>query len=49
MSFNYEIIGNLIGQVVSQALPIGIIFYITEMLVSMFLKFAFPRRYNIDR
>lgn len=49
MNFDYQIIGNLIGQVVSQALPIGIIFYLTEMLVSMFLKFAFPRRFNVDR
>lgn len=49
MSFDYQVIGNLIGQVVQQALPIGIIFYLTEMLVSMFLKFAFPRRYNVDR
>ena len=49
MIFDYTVIGNLIGQVVSQALPIGIIFYLAEMLVSMFLKFAFPRRYNVDR
>lgn len=49
MNFDYQIIGNFIGQVVAQALPIGIIFYLTEMLVSMFLKFAFPRRYSMDR
>lgn len=49
MSFDYQIIGNIIGQVVSQALPIGILFYLSEMLVSMFLKFAFPKRYNFDR
>lgn len=46
MTFDYTIIGNLLGQVVSQALPIGIIFYLTEMLVSMFLRFAFPKRYR---
>lgn len=49
MVFDYTIIGNLIGQVVSQALPLGIMFYLSEMLVSMFLKFAFPKRYNFDR
>lgn len=49
MTFDYQVIGNIIGQVVSQALPIGILFYLAEMLVSMFLKFAFPRRYNFDR
>lgn len=46
MNFDYQIIGDLLGQVVQQALPIGILFYLTEMLVSMFLKFAFPKRYN---
>ena len=46
MNFDYQIIGNLLGQVVEQALPIGILFYLTEMLVSMFLKFAFPKKYR---
>lgn len=46
MNFDYTIIGNLLGQVVQQALPIGIIFYLAEMLVSMFLRFAFPKRYK---
>lgn len=46
MSFDYSTIVNLIAQVVSQALPIGIIFYFAEMLVSMFLRFAFPKHYR---
>lgn len=46
MSFDYTVIGELIGQVTKQALPIGIIFYLAEMLVSMFLRFAFPKRYG---
>lgn len=46
MNFDYQVIGNILGQVVGQALPIGILFYLAELLVSMFLKFAFPRRYR---
>ena len=46
MIFDYSIIVNLISQVVSQALPIGIIFYLAEMLVSIFLRFAFPKHYR---
>lgn len=46
MTFDYTIIGELLGQVVQQALPIGILFYLAEMLVSMFLRFAFPKRYK---
>lgn len=46
MIFDYATIVNLISQVVSQALPIGIIFYLAEMLVHMFLKFAFPKHYR---
>ena len=48
MTFDYQIIGDLIGQVTKQALPIGIIFYLAEMLVSMFLKFAFPKKLGGD-
>lgn len=48
MNFDYQIIGDLIGQVAQQALPIGIIFYLAEMLVAMFLKFAFPKKYGGD-
>ena len=46
MNFDYQIIGDILGQVVQQALPIGILFYLAEMLVSMFLRFAFPKRYR---
>ena len=46
MTFDYQVIGDILGQVVQQALPIGILFYLAEMLVSMFLKFAFPKRYR---
>lgn len=49
MTFDFNYVGQLLGQVISQALPLGIMFYLAEMLVSMFLKFAFPRRYNLDR
>lgn len=46
MEFDYTIIGELIGNVVKNALPIGIIFYLSETLVSMFLKFAFPKKFR---
>lgn len=46
MMFDYSTIVSLISKVVSQALPIGIIFYLAEMLVSMFLRFAFPKHYR---
>ena len=45
MIFNYEEIVSLIVQVVKNALPLGMIFYLSEMLVNMFLRFAFPKRY----
>ena len=45
MIFDYNEIGSLIVEVVRNALPLGIIFYLAEMLVNMFLKFAFPKRY----
>lgn len=40
---DYLVIGNLIADIVKQALPIGIIFCLSERLVQMFLSFAFPR------
>lgn len=40
---DYSVIGELIGDVCTQALPIGIIFALAERLVQMFLSFAFPR------
>lgn len=49
MIFDINSIVDLLVVVVKNALPIGILFYLTEMLVSMFLKFAFPKKYNFDR
>ena len=40
---DYQSIVDLCAQVVSQALPIGIILRLCEYLVGMFLSFAFPR------
>ena len=40
---DYNAIGDLIGEVCKNALPIGIIFALAERLVQMFLSFAFPR------
>lgn len=46
MNFDYQIIGNLLGDVAKVALPIGILFYLAETLVSMFLRFAFPKKFR---
>lgn len=46
MVFNYSEIGSLIVEVVKNALPLGIVFYLAEMLVSMFLRFAFPKHFR---
>lgn len=43
MLFDYSVIVNMIADIVKQALPIGIIFLLSERLVQMFLTFAFPR------
>lgn len=40
---DYTPIISLVVEVVKNALPIGIIFLITERLVNMFLAFAFPK------
>ena len=40
---DYSQIGNMVADVVKQALPIGIIFILAERLVQMFLMFAFPK------
>ena len=40
---DYSTIVNLVAEVVTQALPIGIIFTLAERLVQMFLSFAFPK------
>ena len=42
---DYNLIGQMVAQVVGQALPIGIIFCLAERLVHMFLSFAFPKRF----
>ena len=46
MVFNYNEISSLIVEVVHNALPLGIIFYLAEMLVSMFLRFVFPKHFR---
>lgn len=43
---DYNLIGQMIANIVSQALPIGIIFCLAERLVQMFLSFAFPKRFG---
>lgn len=43
---DYGLIGQMIADVVKQALPLGIIFCLAERLVHMFLSFAFPKRFN---
>lgn len=43
MLFDYSIIVEMVASIVSQALPIGIIFILAERLVQMFLRFAFPK------
>lgn len=46
MNFDFQIIGNILGDVCKVAVPIGILFYLGETLVSMFLKFAFPKKFR---
>lgn len=46
MIIDYTLIGQLVADIVSQALPIGIIFILAERLVQMFLKFAFPKTFK---
>ena len=43
---DYSIIGELLAEVVKNALPIGILFTIAERLVQMFLSFAFPKMFK---
>ena len=40
---DYSLIGQMIADIVKQALPIGIVFALAERLVQMFLCFAFPK------
>lgn len=46
MPIDYSVVVNMISDVVSEALPIGIIFILAERLVQMFLKFAFPKTFK---
>lgn len=46
MAVDYSVVVNMIANIVSQALPIGIIFILSERLVQMFLKFAFPKMFK---
>ena len=46
MSIDYNVVVNMIADIVKQALPIGIIFILSERLVQMFLKFAFPKMFK---
>lgn len=43
MPIDYAVVVSMISDIVSQALPIGIVFILAERLVQMFLKFAFPK------
>lgn len=40
---DYQPIVNLVGEVMQNALPIGIVFLLAERLINMFLSFAFPK------
>lgn len=46
MTMDYTLIGQMVANIVSQALPLGIIFILAERLVQMFLHFAFPRTFK---
>ena len=43
---DYSAVVSLVVEVVKNALPIGIIFILTDRLVNMFLKFAFPKTFK---
>lgn len=40
---DYNVVVQMVADIVKQALPIGIIFILAERLVQMFLSFAFPK------
>lgn len=46
MTMDYTLIGQMVANVIGQALPIGIIFILGERLVQMFLHFAFPKTFK---
>lgn len=43
---DYQVIVNLVAEVIKNALPIGIILLLAERLVNMFLSFAFPKTFK---
>lgn len=46
MTIDYSVVVQMVADIVSQALPIGITFILAERLVQMFLKFAFPKAFK---
>lgn len=46
MNIDYASVVDLLVLVINKALPIGILFYLSETLVSMFLRFAFPKKFR---
>lgn len=46
LKMDYNLIGQMIADIVGQALPIGIILTLAERLVQMFLSFAFPKKFS---
>ena len=46
MSIDYALVVQMVADIVKQALPLGIIFTLTERLVQMFLHFAFPKTFK---
>lgn len=43
---DYSFCGQLMADIVTNALPIGIVFTLAERLVQMFLAFAFPKMFK---
>lgn len=46
MNFDFSVISQILGDISKVAIPIGLIFYLAETLVSLFLRFAFPKRFR---
>lgn len=43
---DYSTLGEIMGDIVKAALPIGIVFTLGERCVQMFLAFAFPKMFK---
>lgn len=43
---DYQPIIEVVAEVLKHSIPIGIIFGITEWIVTSFLNFAFPKRFT---